>query len=102
MGDVFRGYTEGPLRFRPTYRYDYGTDIYDTSEKMRIPAWTGEEIQLFTSFPTDICLDRILFRGPQLSLSCYSRGELRGSDHKPGSCAFPFYILLFAEIIIPL
>jgi hypothetical protein len=38
---AFAGYEEGPLLFRPTYRYDVGTDNYDTSEKMRIPAWTG-------------------------------------------------------------
>jgi hypothetical protein len=42
-GAAFAGYTEGPLLFRPTYRYDFGTDHYDTSEKMRIPAWTGKE-----------------------------------------------------------
>lgn len=40
-GLAFSGYQEGPLLFRPTYRYDIGTDTYDTSEKMRIPAWTG-------------------------------------------------------------
>ena len=40
-GAAFNGYEEGPLIFRPTYRYDVGTDTYDTSEKMRIPAWTG-------------------------------------------------------------
>lgn len=39
---AFAGYEEGPLLFRPTYRYDLGTDNYDTSEKMRIPAWTGK------------------------------------------------------------
>jgi hypothetical protein len=42
MKAAFSGYEEGPLLFRPTYRYDLGTDTYDTSEKMRIPAWTGE------------------------------------------------------------
>ena len=42
MKAAFSGYEEGPLLFRPTYRYDIGTDTYDTSEKMRIPAWTGE------------------------------------------------------------
>ncbi|PPR04035.1 hypothetical protein CVT24_010610 [Panaeolus cyanescens] len=66
-GTVFAGYEEGPLLFRPTYRYDFGTDVYDTSEKMRIPAWT----------------DRILYRGNVLDLAIYSRSELRGSDHKP-------------------
>jgi len=40
-GIAFPGYQEGPILFRPTYRYDLGVDTYDTSEKMRIPAWTG-------------------------------------------------------------
>ncbi|KAJ7490357.1 SacI homology domain-containing protein [Mycena galericulata] len=68
-GAAFPGYEEGPLLFRPTYRYDLGTDNYDTSEKMRIPAWT----------------DRILYRSrvESLDLAVYSRAELKGSDHKP-------------------
>ncbi|KAI0321997.1 SacI homology domain-containing protein [Amylostereum chailletii] len=66
-GAAFSGYLEGPILFRPTYRYDLGTDNYDTSEKMRIPAWT----------------DRVLYRGSRLDLSAYSRAELKGSDHKP-------------------
>ncbi|KAG8218684.1 DNase I-like protein [Butyriboletus roseoflavus] len=65
-GEAFAGYDEGPLLFPPTYKYDVGTDNYDSSEKMRIPAWT----------------DRILFQGG-LDLSVYSRAELRGSDHRP-------------------
>jgi len=65
-GIAFAGYQEGPLLFRPTYRYDLGTDAYDTSEKMRIPAWT----------------DRILYQGP-LDLAVYNRAELKSSDHKP-------------------
>ncbi|KAH8094819.1 inositol polyphosphate phosphatase [Cristinia sonorae] len=64
---AFTGYTEGPLLFRPTYKYDLGTDNYDSSEKYRIPAWT----------------DRILYKGDTLDLSVYSRAELKGSDHRP-------------------
>ncbi|KAI0775957.1 DNase I-like protein [Trametes elegans] len=64
---VFAGYQEGPLLFRPTYKYDLGTDNYDTSEKMRIPAWT----------------DRILFKGSNLDLAVYSRADLKCSDHRP-------------------
>lgn len=42
---VFIGYEEGPILFNPTYRYNVGTDTYDSSEKMRIPAWTGELLE---------------------------------------------------------
>lgn len=66
-GAAFTGYEEGPILFAPTYRYDVGTDNYDTSEKMRIPAWT----------------DRILYRGSQLDLAVYSRSDLKSSDHRP-------------------
>ncbi len=29
-GQVFRDFEEGPLMFPPTYKYDVGTDKYDT------------------------------------------------------------------------
>mmetsp|Transcript_10447 Transcript_10447/g.10502 ORF Transcript_10447/g.10502 Transcript_10447/m.10502 type:complete len:84 (-) Transcript_10447:444-695(-) len=32
-------FTEGPLNFDPTYKYDDQSDMYDTSQKKRIPAW---------------------------------------------------------------
>ena len=32
-------YKEGPIRFLPTYKYDYNTNIYDTSKKQRTPSW---------------------------------------------------------------
>jgi synaptojanin len=31
--------TEGPLNFRPTYKYDNLSDSYDTSKKQRTPSW---------------------------------------------------------------
>ena len=37
---MFRGYNEGEIAFAPTYKYDLFSEDYDTSEKMRIPAWT--------------------------------------------------------------
>jgi synaptojanin len=49
-GTAFSGYTEGPIVFRPTYRYDVGTDNYDTSEKMRTPAWTGSSLYCLLSY----------------------------------------------------
>lgn len=81
---MFQGYEEGPLLFRPTYRYDLGTDNYDTSEKMRIPAWTGISGYYRLCSVLWRSIDRILHRGNALDLAVYSRAELRGSDHKPG------------------
>lgn len=48
---AFVGFEEGPLIFPPTYRYDVGTDSYDTSEKSRIPAWTGGSSPPFVHSP---------------------------------------------------
>ncbi|XP_015735942.1 inositol polyphosphate 5-phosphatase K isoform X2 [Coturnix japonica] len=33
-------FIEGPLQFKPTYKFDLHSDVYDTSEKKRKPAWT--------------------------------------------------------------
>ena len=87
-GVAFSEYTEGPLLFKPTYKYDLGTDNYDSTEKARIPAWTGEctrgHLSIVNSKPLP---DRILFKGDALDLSVYSRAELKGSDHRPGAFA---------------
>lgn len=54
---VFSGFSEGPLNFAPTYKYDPFTNVYDTSEKDRAPAWC----------------DRILFRGEHIQQQWYKR-----------------------------
>ncbi|RUS72880.1 hypothetical protein EGW08_019354 [Elysia chlorotica] len=72
-GDVFKGFEEGIPQFDPTYRFDAGTDVYDSSEKNRIPAWC----------------DRILWQGPDIQLLRYdSHPHLKVSDHKPVSAVF--------------
>ncbi|KAI8997205.1 SacI homology domain-containing protein [Pilobolus umbonatus] len=76
-GRVFPGYEEGVITFLPTYKYDNGTDIYDTSEKQRIPGWT----------------DRILYKGKNIKLIQYSRADLRTSDHRPVFAVFQADIL---------
>lgn len=67
QGQIFEGFLEGQLDFAPTYKYDLLSTNYDTSEKVRLPAWT----------------DRILWKGDDIALSSYRRVELLTSDHRP-------------------
>eukprot|EP00884_Botryococcus_braunii_P008580 jgi/Botrbrau1/17723/Bobra.0166s0145.1 len=83
-GRVFVGMREGPIAFRPTYKFDKHTPdplAYDSSEKRRVPAWT----------------DRIFFRGTEgedgtsagseevaVSATQYQAAlDVTESDHKP-------------------
>ncbi|CAG8524223.1 10998_t:CDS:2, partial [Paraglomus occultum] len=79
---AFADFNEGDINFMPTYKYDNGTDNYDTSEKNRIPAWT----------------DRILFRGKNIQLKRYSRAEIRISDHRPVLALFSIEITKYDEL----
>mmetsp|Transcript_23089 Transcript_23089/g.60340 ORF Transcript_23089/g.60340 Transcript_23089/m.60340 type:complete len:401 (-) Transcript_23089:78-1280(-) len=72
-GAVFKGFDEAAVTFAPTYKFDAGTDTYDTSPKQRLPAWT----------------DRVLFLSPDglgvAALNYTSHPSIQFSDHKPVS-----------------
>ena len=69
-GRVFEGFEEAPIYFGPTYKFDVGTQDYDTSDKCRCPAWC----------------DRILYRGDEIFPLLYNAHvEYVASDHKPVS-----------------
>ncbi|KAK3325283.1 Endonuclease/exonuclease/phosphatase [Apodospora peruviana] len=71
-----RAFEELPITFAPTYKYDVGTDNYDSSEKKRSPAWC----------------DRLLYRGARVKQLDYRRHEVRVSDHRPVSGRFLFTV----------
>ncbi|PKY08686.1 DNase I-like protein [Aspergillus campestris IBT 28561] len=76
-GFRLRSFNEAPITFAPTYKYDVGTDEYDSSDKKRSPAWC----------------DRILYRGlGRIKQYDYRRLEVRASDHRPVTASFKFRI----------
>ncbi|TNN09185.1 72 kDa inositol polyphosphate 5-phosphatase isoform 1 [Schistosoma japonicum] len=40
QGTVFQNFDEGRIRFPPTYKFDINSDVYDSSEKQRVPSYT--------------------------------------------------------------
>jgi hypothetical protein len=75
LGHRLRGFSEGPLTFNPTYKYDPRSEEYDSSLKHRSPAWC----------------DRILWRSrvaDRVQQRHYKRYEANVSDHRPISAAF--------------
>ncbi|KAF4589614.1 Inositol polyphosphate-related phosphatase [Ophiocordyceps camponoti-floridani] len=72
-----RAFEEMAITFAPTYKYDVGTDTYDTSEKRRSPAWC----------------DRLLCRGRgRIQQLDYQRHEVRVSDHRPVTGSFRLWV----------
>lgn len=82
-GESFPYFHEMPIEFPPTYKFDPGTKTYDTSEKMRIPAWT----------------DRILSKGEVLTQLSYGYAEnILFSDHRPVFATFQANLTVVDEI----
>ncbi|KAI1134552.1 SacI homology domain-containing protein [Hypoxylon sp. FL0543] len=82
-GLSFPYYSEAKIDFLPTYKFDVGTDKYDSSEKMRIPAWT----------------DRILRKGANIRQILYDSAPLRFSDHRPVYATFQCTVNIINEAL---
>ncbi|XP_067084076.1 phosphatidylinositol polyphosphate 5-phosphatase type IV [Osmerus mordax] len=70
-GSIFKGFQEAPIHFPPTYKFDIGCDVYDSTSKQRTPSYT----------------DRILYRNRQADdikvVKYTSCSSIRTSDHRP-------------------
>jgi hypothetical protein len=77
-GLSFVGFEEAVIEFRPTYKFDTGSDVYDSGPKQRIPAWT----------------DRVLYAtNAGTECMCYnSDSSLRTSDHRPVYASFCLHL----------
>lgn len=73
-GRAYQPFSEGPIDFPPTFKYNIGSDSFSNRADPRPPAWT----------------DRILYRSTDsLKVRRYtSTMDLQASDHKPVSCLF--------------
>ncbi|XP_068460961.1 phosphatidylinositol 4,5-bisphosphate 5-phosphatase A [Clinocottus analis] len=94
---VLEGFQEGPLKFPPTYKFDVGTDTYDTSGKKRKPAWTDRILWRLRATATAAAALSAGKRGSMSGLTSgtkvtqhYYRShiEYTVSDHKPVSSIF--------------
>ncbi|KAJ8280126.1 hypothetical protein GJAV_G00050820 [Gymnothorax javanicus] len=88
-GTIFKGYTEGQIQFPPTYKYDYMSDEYDTSEKCRIPAWTDRVLWKRTQWNFENSVEEAnLVNTSEYgwnpgTLLYYGRADIKTSDHRP-------------------
>ncbi|CAG8821715.1 5188_t:CDS:2, partial [Dentiscutata erythropus] len=76
---AFYEFEEGEISFPPTYKYDFGTNDFDS----RSPAWT----------------DRILWRSKESNwckqLTYKSHMDIMFSDHKPVSSIFELKLKIY-------
>ncbi|AMD19697.1 HCL454Wp [Eremothecium sinecaudum] len=82
-GMSFKGFMEPSIQFCPTYKYDHGTNRYDSSEKARTPSWT----------------DRIIYKGKNIQPMAYGDVALCLSDHRPVYSAYKTDVCFVDEAI---
>ncbi|KAL8591991.1 hypothetical protein ACOMHN_020469 [Nucella lapillus] len=81
---IFEDFEEMDITFPPTYKFDQGTNIYDTSSKQRVPSWCDRV--LWHKYNTDY--DSFQLRVDPLAYA--SHPKYSQSDHKPVTANFFF------------
>lgn len=85
---AFKGFREAKITFPPTYKYDPGTQQFDTSSKQRAPAYTDRILYKFrwpNSVPrrNSAALLASSNNLPVIPLAYDSVNSIVSSDHKP-------------------
>lgn len=82
-GAAFKGFLEANITFPPTYKYDPGTQQFDTSSKQRAPAYTD---RILYKFRHPYMLRKNSSSGANQTVECLaydSVPSIISSDHKP-------------------
>ncbi|XP_007485811.1 inositol polyphosphate 5-phosphatase K isoform X4 [Monodelphis domestica] len=87
---LLQQFQEGPLLFKPTFKFDINSEEYDSSEKRRKPAWTDRILWRLNQKLQNTSKN---FKEPErffsLELKCYqSHMQYKVSDHKPVTGTF--------------
>lgn len=80
-GAAFKGFKEAKIQFPPTYKYDVGTQLFDTSSKQRAPAYT----------------DRILYKYKLPPLG-FRRASNMNQDGRPNSPPSPIKCIAYDSV----
>lgn len=96
---------EPTIPFLPTYKFDENSDVYDTSEKHRVPSYTDRilirrgrkrlSIGSNKDEPKPIfnVIDKPVFNFPSMpKCTDFRRGLCRFSDHRAVICAYKFQV----------
>ncbi|KAI8906958.1 Endonuclease/exonuclease/phosphatase [Gorgonomyces haynaldii] len=79
-GSVFQNFQEAPIHFRPTYKYDIGTNTFDTSHKQRVPSWTD---RILYTQPKHSILRNPFQKKTTVQCELYKSCDILHSDHRP-------------------
>jgi inositol polyphosphate 5-phosphatase INPP5E len=90
-GAAFKGFKEAKIKFPPTYKYDVGTQEFDTSSKQRAPAYTDRILYKYKLPPLGFRRTSALNsegrpNSPPSPIKCIAYDSVQSiisSDHKP-------------------
>ena len=86
-GRVFAGFAEAPVLFPPTFKYDVGSDQFDSSEKKRCPAWTDRILYCTRHTSSPVTASGTLVVRQDAYYSIHSKH----SDHRPVCAHFSIF-----------